>query len=199
MSAKGRPEREQRSAQREGSTAAASVLVEPAFCQLMARYNRWMNERLYALCAGLSDAERKRDRGAFFGSIHGTLNHLLWGDRMWLGRFVGDPCTAPAFGEAMFENWIDLAREREITDTNLLRWAGGVTPEWLAGTLVYTSKVDGKTRELPRAIAAVHMFNHGTHHRGQLTTLMKQAGCDPGVTDLPWLPGVVRIVETSPG
>ena len=63
-------------------------MIAPAYCQLMARYNRWMNERLYALCAGLDDDERKRDRGAFFGSIHGTLNHLLWGDRMWLGRFT---------------------------------------------------------------------------------------------------------------
>ncbi len=79
----------------------------------------------------------------------------------------------------------------------MLDWAGNVTPEWLAGTLVYTSRVDGSTRELPRAVAAVHLFNHGTHHRGQLTTLIKQAGRDPGVTDLPWLPGVVRIVDDA--
>ena len=63
---------------------------------------------------------------------------------------------------------------------------------------VYTSKVDGRTRELSRAVAAIHMFNHGTHHRGQLTTLLKQAGRDPGVTDLPWLPGVVRTREGTP-
>ncbi len=174
----------------------SAALIEPAFCQLMARYNRWMNERLYALCAGLPEVERTRDRGAFFGSIHGTLNHLLWGDRMWLGRFEDEPCTVAAFGATMFADWDELAREREVTDTKLLRWAGSVTPAWLAAPLVYTSRVDGRTRELTRAVAAVHLFNHGTHHRGQLTTLMKQAGCDPGVTDLPWLPGVVRIVET---
>ena len=63
----------------------------------MARYNRWMNERFYALLAQMADDERRRERGAFFGSIHGTLNHLLWGDRMWLGRFIDEPCTAPAF------------------------------------------------------------------------------------------------------
>jgi uncharacterized damage-inducible protein DinB len=176
--------------------SAPGALCTPAYCQLLARYNRWMNERLYALCAELDDAERKRDRGAFFGSIHGTLNHLLWGDRMWLGRFVGEPCTEPAFGAAMFDDFARLARERERTDTAISDWAGGVTLEWLAGTLVYTSKVDGKTRELPRAVAAVHMFNHGTHHRGQLTTLLRQLGLDPGVTDLPWLPGVVRLRES---
>ena len=59
----------------------------------------------------------------------------------------------------------------------------------------YRSVVDDKVRRLPAAVAAVHLFNHGTHHRGQLTTLMKQAGVDPGVTDLPWLPGIVRIID----
>jgi uncharacterized damage-inducible protein DinB len=174
-------------------------MIAPAYCQLMARYNRWMNERLYALCGEIDDVERKRDRGAYFGSIHGTLNHLLWGDRMWLGRFTDEPCTAPAFGAAMFADFGELARERELTDTKMLDWAGCVTPEWLAGTIVYTSRVDGRTRELPRVVAAVHLFNHGTHHRGQLTTLLKQAGRDPGVTDLPWLPGVVRTDEAPSG
>jgi len=174
-------------------------MITPAYCQLLARYNRWMNERLYAICAGLGDEERKRDRGAFFGSVHGTLNHLIWGDRMWLGRFTGEPCTVPAFGVAMFEGWDELARGRERTDTDMLDWAGGVTPEWLAGKLVYTSRVDGRTRELSHAVAAVHLFNHGIHHRGQLTTLLMQSGHDPGVTDLPWLPGVVRMREPRTG
>ena len=168
-------------------------MVTPDYCQLMARYNRWMNERLYALCAGMADAERKQDRGAFFGSIHGTLNHLLWGDRMWLGRFVGPPCTYPQFGADMYADFDELTRERETTDRDLLNWAESVSAGWLAGPLVYTSVVDSKTRRLPAAVAAVHMFNHGTHHRGQLTTLLKQAGIDPGVTDLPWLPGVAMI------
>jgi len=167
-------------------------MVDPDYCRLMARYNRWMNERLYALLAELDDAQRKQDRGAFFGSMHGTLNHILWGDRMWLGRFIGAPCEVPAFGAAMFPDFALLAREREATDRDMLEWAGNVSPEWLAGALTYTSKVDGRTRELPRSVAVVHLFNHGTHHRGQLTTLIRQAGRDPGITDLPWLPGVVR-------
>jgi uncharacterized damage-inducible protein DinB len=171
-------------------------VIEPQYCQLMARYNRWMNERLYALLAQMADDERRRDRGAFFGSIHGTLNHLLWGDRMWLGRFIDEPCTAPAFGADMFADFAELQREREVTDRNMLHWAGNVTPAWLASTLTYTSKVDGRTRELPATAAAIHLFNHGTHHRGQLTTLLKQAGFDPGVTDLPWLPGVVRMIDS---
>ncbi len=170
-------------------------MVDPDYCLLMARYNRWMNERLYALLAPLDDAQRKRDRDAFFGSMHGTLNHILWGDRMWLGRFTDSPCEVPAFGADMFPNFADLAREREATDRDILEWAGQVSPAWLAGALTYASKVDGRTRELPRTVAVIHLFNHGTHHRGQLTTLIRQAGHDPGVTDLPWLPGVVRQVD----
>ena len=118
---------------------------------------------------------------------------------MWLGRFIDEPCAVPAFGADMFADFAELAREREVTDMKMLGWAGGVTPEWLAGSLVYTSRVDGRTRELPRAVAAMQLFNHGTHHRGQLTTLIRQAGRDPGETDLPWLPGVVRIIDAPPG
>jgi len=168
-------------------------MITPDYCRLMARYGRWMNERLYALLDGIPDVERKRDRGAFFGSMHGTLNHLLWGDRLWLGRFTGPPCTAAPFGAEMYPDFGELRREREATDTALAAWAGTVTETWLASTLTYTSRVDGRTRELPAAVAAVHLFNHGTHHRGQLTTLLNQAGHDPGVTDLPWLPGLVRL------
>ncbi len=172
-----------------------SSLVTREYCQLMARYNRWMNERLYAAVALLPSEERNRDRGAFFDSITGTLNHLLWADRMWLGRFTGPPCEVPAFGAGMFPDFEELRSERDITDQSLLEWSASLTSDWLASTLVYTSKVDGKTRRIAAALAAVHMFNHGIHHRGQLTTLMSQAGIDPGVTDLPWLPGVVQVVD----
>ena len=170
-------------------------MISAEYCLLMARYTRWMNERLYALLSEMSDGERKRDCGAFFGSMHGTLNHLLWGDRMWLGRFTSEACTASAFGADMFADFAELQRERNITDQKMLNWAGAVTADWLGSTLNYTSKVDGRKREMPAAIAAIHLFNHSTHHRGQLTTLIKQAGHDPGVTDLPWLPGIVRIVD----
>ncbi len=170
-------------------------MISVEYCQLLARYNRWMNERLYAAAAQLDAAERTRDRGAFFGSVDRTLNHILWGDRIWLGRFTGDPCTAPAFGADMFTDFADLVREREATDTAILHWAGALLPAWLASPLEYRAASDDKLRQLPAWIAATHLFNHATHHRGQVTTLLKQAGRDPGVTDLPYLPGVVRMVD----
>ena len=110
----------------------------------MARYNAWMNDRLYAGCAALPEEDRTRDRGAFFGSIQATLNHLLWGDRMWLGRFVGPACDHPAFGTDMFQGFDDLRRERQETDTAMLQWAGNVTREWLETTIEYRSVVDGR-------------------------------------------------------
>ena len=170
-------------------------MISVEYCQLMARYNRWMNERLYATAAMLSDDERNRDRGAFFGSIHRTLNHILWGDRMWLGRFTGTPCTVAPYGADMYSDFAELAQERERTDTDILAWAGALKPDWLATTLEYRGSADGRLRELPAWIAAAQLFQHAVHHRGQLTTLLKQSGKDIGVTDLQGLPGVVRILD----
>ena len=170
-------------------------MVSVEYCQLLARYNRWMNERLYAVVHELSPDERTRDRGAFFGSMHRTLNHVLWGDRIWLSRFTNQPYAVPAFGADMYADFAELTRERAATDTAILNWTGSLTPEWLAGSLEYRSASDGKLRRLPHWIAATHMFQHATHHRGQLATLIKQAGKDTGVTDLPFMPGATAFVD----
>ena len=167
-------------------------MIDTACCQLLARYNRWMNERLYATVATLPEADRTRDRGAFFGSIQRTLSHLVWADRMWLARFRGTTYGEPAYGADLYTDFGTLQHDREATDTDLLSWAGQVTPAWLEADLRYTRKADGKTVALAGWVAAMHLFNHATHHRGQVTALMKQAGVHPGVTDLPWMPGVSR-------
>jgi uncharacterized damage-inducible protein DinB len=170
-------------------------VITPEYCQLLARYGRWMNERMYATVASMSDDERKRDRGAFFGSIHRTLSHLVWADSIWLARFAGTPYAERAYGADLFAAFENLAAARENADTAVLEWAGQVETAWLTSTLEYRAASDGRLRRLPAWIAAAHMFNHATHHRGQLTTLMKQAGVDPGVTDLPLMPGVTRILD----
>jgi uncharacterized damage-inducible protein DinB len=169
-------------------------MISVEYCQLLARYNRWMNERLYAAATECPDEERKRDRGAFFGSIHRTLNHILWGDRIWLGRFTGAPCTVAPYGADMYGEFATLANERERTDTEILAWAGSLPHAWLATTIEYRAASDGRPRQLPAWIAATQLFQHATHHRGQLSTLLKQSGKDIGVTDLQGLPGVVRLV-----
>ena len=155
---------------------------------LMAEYNRWMNERLYAACSQLSDEVRKSDRGAFFKSIHGTLNHLRWGDRMWLPRFNGKAYAADEVGRWLYDDFDALHVARAEMDAEILAWARGVTPRWLAEPMTWTSRTYGFTDTQPRWVLVTQMFNHQTHHRGQVTTLLSQLGVDPGVTDIQMLP-----------
>ena len=164
--------------------------------QALARYNRWMNERLYAVSAGLTDAERKRDLGAFFHSLHGTLNHLLLADRAWLWRFTGkrelsesrDAAGRPIpmtgrLDQELYADFDQLRRERAATDAAIERWAAGLAPGRLEQPLAYRTTA-GQAYEHPLWWAVGHFFNHQTHHRGQVTTLLHQLGHDPGVTDL---------------
>jgi uncharacterized damage-inducible protein DinB len=156
----------------------------------LARYNRWMNDKLYGLAATLGDEARKRDSGAFFKSIHGTFNHLLLADRVWLARFTGvvvqdghmGPGGIRSLDQELYADFEELRRERAITDDELSAWVSGLTHERLAAPLVYTRR--GQKQESPLWWAVAHVFNHQTHHRGQITTLFTQQGCDPGVTDL---------------
>ncbi len=160
------------------------------YAQLMAEYNRWMNEKLYAACAKLSDAERKRDRGAFFKSIHGTLNHLLLGDRWWLPRFSHRTYETQPIGVDLYSDFTELRAARAAMDRDILEWAAGVTAQWLNEPMTWTSKLYGITQTHPRWVLVSQMFNHQTHHRGQITTLLSQQGIDVGVTDIPMLPGL---------
>ena len=163
-------------------------MIDPGYVRTFARYNAWMNGRIYECCARLPDERRKRDDGAFFRSIHGTLNHLLLGDRVWMGRFVG-PLFAPgSLADELYADFAALREARHAEDERITRWAAALTPEVLSGRLRYTSIVNPQPREMDYAYAVTHFFNHQTHHRGQVTTLLSQAGIDPGATDLMWLP-----------
>ncbi len=154
-----------------------------------ARYNRWMNDKLYAVVATLSDEARKRDSGAFFKSIHGTLNHLLLADRVWLARFQGVSLPSGFMGpgirsldQELYVDFEDLRRERALTDDELTAWVSAVSQDQLAAPLVF--KRGSQNSQSPLWWAVAHVFNHQTHHRGQITTLLTQQGCDPGATDL---------------
>jgi uncharacterized damage-inducible protein DinB len=164
-------------------------MMSSEWLRASARYNRWMNDKLYALAATLGDEARKRDCGAFFKSIHGTLNHLLLADRVWLGRFQGVAVPEGFMGpgvrsldQELYADFDELRRERALTDDGLSAWVAELTPERLAAPLTYLRR--GRKEELPLWWAVAHLFNHQTHHRGQVTTLLVQQGHDPGVTDL---------------
>ncbi len=165
-------------------------MMSPEWLGASVRYNRWMNDKLYGLAATLGDEARKRDTGAFFKSIHGTFNHLLLADRVWLARFTGvasppgfmGPGGIRSLDQELYADFDDLRRERAITDDALTAWVAELTPERLADPLVYDRL--GQRLESPLWWAVAHVFNHQTHHRGQITTLLMQQGRDPGVTDL---------------
>ncbi len=156
----------------------------------LATYNQWMNQRLYAVCAELTDAERRQDRGVFFKSIHGTLNHLLVGDRVWLSRFQGMQFRPRGLDEELYADFDELRRERERTDGDIVGWAASLTDEVLAGQLRFTTIVNPAPRTYEMWAAVAQFFNHQTHHRGQVTALLSQCGKDYGITDLIWLPQV---------
>jgi uncharacterized damage-inducible protein DinB len=155
---------------------------------LMAEYNAWQNDQVYTACATLADDVRKADRGAFFKSIHATLDHILWGDRIWLTRLSERKYTTGKLGEPLYTDFDELRRAREAHDQELLDWARDITPQWLAEPMTWSSGTYGFTQTQPRWVLCVQMFNHQTHHRGQVHALLTQLGIDPGVTDVPKLP-----------
>jgi uncharacterized damage-inducible protein DinB len=165
-------------------------MIDAVYVQRMARYNRWQNENLYGAADALSDAERQRTRGAFFGSIHATLNHLLWGDRIWMSRLAGTPRPEGGIPQSvsLYADWNDLKRERAAFDTVIVDWADQLEDASLAGELTWFSGAIKAEVRKPKWLLVTHMFNHQTHHRGQVHCMLTQAGSKPGDTDLPFTP-----------
>lgn len=161
-------------------------MITPAHCLTFARYNRWQNRSLYTAAAGLPEAERRRDRGAFFGSIHATLSHLLWGDTMWMSRFDGwaPPGGAIRDSTGYASDWEALRAQREAADARILDWAGRVDPGWLGGGITWFSGALGREVTKNAGFCVAHFFNHQTHHRGQVHAMLTAAGARPGDTDL---------------
>src|SRR5204863_6380906 len=167
-------------------------MIDVGYVQRLARYNRWQNENLYGVADGLSDAERKHARGAFFGSIHATLNHLLWADRIWMSRLAGMPRPPGGIPEsvALCSSWSELRSERAAFDAAMVAWAEALDAAALEGELTWYSGAINAQVSKPRWLLVTHMFNHQTHHRGQVHCMLTQAGGRPSDTDLPFMPAV---------
>jgi uncharacterized damage-inducible protein DinB len=165
-------------------------MIDPAYVRRMARYNRWQNQNLYGVADQLSEEERRRERGAFFGSIHKTLAHLLWGDQIWMSRFAGLPRPQGGIPDlpSFYPDWGELKRERVAFDETMIEWADGLEASWLAGDLTYYSVAAKRDITGSKWLLVTHLFNHQTHHRGQVHCMLTQAGGKPHDTDLPLLP-----------
>jgi uncharacterized damage-inducible protein DinB len=165
-------------------------MIDTAYVVTMARYNRWQNENLYGAASGLNDMARRLDRGAFFGSIHGTLCHLLWGDRMWMHRFADVPRPEGTIPDsrAMVDNWEDLCTQRRDFDAVILDWAAALDEGWLDEDMTWVSSGGDRQFTMPRTLLVTHFFNHQTHHRGQVHAMLTAAGARPDDTDLIFMP-----------
>jgi len=166
-------------------------MIRPGWARTMAAYNSEMNRRTYAAAGTLPDEERRADRGAFFGSIHATLNHLVWADRMWMSRLDGwePPAAGLAGSTALHADWAELSSVRHELDGRIEAWSAGLTQAALDGELVWFSREAGRERRHPRWLAISHLFNHQTHHRGQVHALLTRAGASTQATDLPAIIG----------
>ncbi len=165
-------------------------MISPAYAQQMAAYNAWQNNGIRAVVLAMDEADLKLDRGAFFGSIFGTLNHLLWGDMLWMARFDGGEAQSPVIAQSVsYADTIqDWAQRRVATDQRIVNWSANLTDAALAGDLSWYSGSINADVTKPKATCVTHFFNHQTHHRGQIHAMLTAAGQKPEATDLVFMP-----------
>jgi len=169
--------------------------MTPQIASLMAEYNRWMNERMYEAAATLDAEALSANKGAFFGSILGTLNHIAVADTIWLHRFAQHEASfsslsalsefpqPSSLSQSLAPDLEELRGYRRGLDALIERWAAELTPEHLSANITYANMAGVRSSRNFGALLQ-HFFNHQTHHRGQVSTLLFQSGVDVGVTDL---------------
>lgn len=143
---------------------------------MFAAYNRWANERLYAAAGKLADADYRADRGAFFGSVHGTLNHLVVTDRIWMDRFEDKPPAAVTLNAILYDDLPGLWEARRAEDRRIVGYVDRLDEAGLAGTFSYRRVTTPEVFTQPIAPALAHFFNHQAHHRGQAHALLTAIG-----------------------
>ncbi len=165
-------------------------MITPDYCRTMARYNSWQNNGLREMIQAMDHDELYKDRGAFFGSIMRTLNHLLWGDTMWISRFDGGHGTdlSGQEGLEMTPTPAVWAADRFRMDARITLWAESVSTIDLTGDLTWYSGMMGLEMTKPMALCVMQVFNHQTHHRGQVHAMLTALGQKPQDTDLPFMP-----------
>jgi uncharacterized damage-inducible protein DinB len=151
---------------------------------MFSHYNAWANSRIYDAAARLSNEQYRADRGAFFKSVHGTLNHLLVTDRIWMKRFTGEGEAPDRLDAIVFETLEELCAAREAEDRRINQWVEGLDDRRIAGTIKYRRVSSPEEFEQQLSLALAHWFNHQTHHRGQVHVLLTQADVTPPPLDV---------------
>ena len=154
---------------------------------MFAAYNRWANERLYEAAGKLPEVDYRANRGAFFDSLHGTLNHLLVADRIWMRRFTGEGPVQTRLDEILFDDLASLGSERRDEDERIIAYIEGLNESDLAAPFTYRTIVNPTDITQPLAPALAHFFNHQTHHRGQAHALVTMAAGNAAMPSLDML------------
>jgi uncharacterized damage-inducible protein DinB len=149
----------------------------------LARYNRIANARLYEACAALDDAEYREPRSGSMGSIHGLLNHILLGDRIWMERFETGPTSTPPLKTILYDNFEDLRTARTHEDARIEHFFGNLDESFWSRPIAYVNN-QGKPYSEHAAVVVAHLFNHQTHHRGQVHVMLSQTPVAPPSLDM---------------
>ncbi|MCB2099953.1 MAG: damage-inducible protein DinB [Rhodobacterales bacterium] len=157
--------------------------MTPDHARRLARYNAWANKRLYAACALLPENAYYQDRGAYFGSLHGTLNHILVGDRAWMGRLTKTDPHLKSLDQILYDTFMALRAARQAEDEAIVAYTETLKPADMRRVVRYRAMA-GTPHEDPVGLILAHMFNHGTHHRGQAHGLLSQVPMEPPALDL---------------
>ena len=154
---------------------------------LMARFNAWANDRIYGVVADLSDDDYRKDRKAFFGSIHNTLNHLLVVDRLWTRRIEGVEHGIASLDQILYDDFDSLRAARVDEDARFVSQVDGFSEEQLHAPAVYSRILGDGEQRTRRDHILLTLFNHQTHHRGQVHTMLTQSGVTPPPLDVIYL------------
>jgi uncharacterized damage-inducible protein DinB len=167
--------------------------AELDYFRTFSRYNQWANRRLYAACGALPEGEYLKRRPSFFGSLHATLNHILVGDRIWMGRLTGHLAThIKALDQILYPEFAGLRVAREAEDAAIINYFDGLDEPTLNSMLRYKN-MEGESLALPVRQVIGHLFNHETHHRGQAHGLLSQTAVKPPELDL-----LLYLLENAP-
>ncbi len=164
-------------------TEPRDMLMQRHF-QMLADYNRWANGRIYDACSTLSDEDYRADRGAFFGSAHRTLNHLVVADRIWLRRITGIGTAPTELNVILYEDFAGLRAAREEEDERFIQLTSSFEPDAFSRIVSYTPVTVPTPVSEPLGVMLAHVFNHQTHHRGQVHAILTSLGQQSVVLDM---------------
>lgn len=168
-------------------------MIDVGYAHMMSKYNVWQNNQLSDVIKVMSIEDLTKERGAFFGSILGTTNHLLWADTLWLNRFdpsIAAPEASMAHSTTLYPTYDTWRAQRIRVDGDITRWAQALDLPTLRGLATFRRAQDREVTK-PMSECVVHFFNHQTHHRGQIHAMLTAAGQEAPVSDLSFMPEAV--------